>query len=206
MIWLVMGVAIWAGSHLMKRVTPGFRAGLGDGPGKGVVAVLALLAIGLMIDGYKHADYVVLWSPPAFLRHINNVLMLVAVVLLNMGASRGVMRTWLRHPMLTAVMVWAVAHLLVNGDLASLILFGGLGLWALADMLVINRMEPAWVPPVPGPIRNDLIYLAASAVLFPFQIWVASAATPAARVVIYGAYGVLYVVALALFTTLHPIF
>ena len=166
MIWLILGVAIWAYSHLMKRVTPGIRAGLGEGRGKGVVAVLALVAISLMIYGYKHTDYVDLWSPPAFLRHINNLLMLIAVVLVNMSASRGVMRRWMRHPMLTAVMVWAVAHLMVNGDLASLILFGGIGLWALGDMLMINRMEPAWVPPVPGPIRNDLIYLSASALLF----------------------------------------
>ena len=166
MIWLILGVAIWAYSHLMKRVTPGIRAGLGEGRGKGVVAVLALVAISLMIYGYKHTDYVDLWSPPAFLRHINNLLMLMAVVLVNMSASRGVMRRWMQHPMLTAVMVWAVAHLMVNGDLASLILFGGIGLWALTDMLMINRMEPAWVPPAPGPIRNDLIYLSASALLF----------------------------------------
>ncbi len=165
MIWLVIGVALWAYSHLMKRVTPGFRAGLGDGPGKGVAAVLALLAIGLMIYGYKTAEVVDLWYPPEFLRHINNLLMVIAVILLNLGHSRGVMRTWLRHPMLGAVKVWALAHLLVNGDLASLVLFGGLLAWAVVDMILINRMERGWVRPTKGPVVNDVIYLVISVLL-----------------------------------------
>lgn len=165
MIWLVMGVALWAYSHLMKRVTPGFRAGLGDMPGKGVATVLSLLAIGLMVYGYRHADYVELWSPTAFLRHVNNLLMLVAVVLVNLGYSRGVMRTKMRHPMLTSVKVWALAHLLVNGDLASLVLFGGIMAWAVVDVILINRMQPVWVRPAPGPVINDVIYLAISVVV-----------------------------------------
>jgi uncharacterized membrane protein len=165
MIWLILGVALWSYSHLMKRVTPGFRASLGDGPGKGVVAVLALIAIGLMIYGYQQAPVVPLWEPPAFMRHINNTLMLIAVLLVNLGNSRGVMRTWLRHPMLTSVKVWALAHLLVKGDLASVILFGGLLAWAVFDVIKINRMEPAWVRPAPGPVRNDVIYVVVSVVV-----------------------------------------
>ena len=172
MVWLVFGVAIWSFFHLMKRVTPGFRARLGDGAGKGVAAVLALLAVGAMIHGYRQADVVVLWEPPEFLRHINNLLMLVAVVLVGLGASRGVMRTKLRHPMLTSVKVWALAHLLVNGDLASVVLFGGLLAWAVVDLILINRMEPMWTPPVAGPVRNDVIYLALSVVVFAVIVYI----------------------------------
>jgi uncharacterized membrane protein len=139
MIWLILGVLIWAYSHLMKRVTPGFRAGLGDNTGKMVASVLTLISIGLMIYGYKQADVVILWEPPAFLRHINSLLMLVAVLLVNMGYSRGVLRTKMRHPMLGAVKVWALAHLLVNGDLASVVLFGGLLAWAVVDMILRGR-------------------------------------------------------------------
>lgn len=138
MTMLVLGVAIWAWSHLMKRVTPGLRAALGDKGGKGVVTVLSFLSLYLMITGYRSAEVVVLWEPPAFLTHVNNLLMLVAVLLLNMKANRGVMRTWMRHPMLTAVKTWAVAHLLVNGDLASVILFGGMLAWAVADVVIIT--------------------------------------------------------------------
>lgn len=172
MTMLVLGVAIWACSHLMKRVTPGLRASLGDAGGKGVVTVLSFLSLYLMIAGYRAAEVVVLWSPPAFLTHVNNLLMLVAVLLLNLKANRGVMRSWMRHPMLTAVKTWAVAHLLVNGDLASVILFGGLLAWAVADVVMINRMEPAWARPPKGPVRNDLIYGAASLGLFGALAWV----------------------------------
>ena len=165
MMILVLGVALWAFSHLMKRVTPGFRASLGEQNGKMVASVLALVALGLMIWGYRAAPVITIWAPPAFMQHINNTLMIVAVVLVNLGYSRGVMRSKLRHPMLGAVKVWALAHLLVNGDLASVILFGGILAWAVIDMILINKMT-TWTRPAAGPIRNDVIYLLASAVLF----------------------------------------
>ncbi len=172
MLLLVLGVLLWAYSHLMKRVTPGFRAKLGDGPGKGVATVLALLALYLMISGYRSADVVVVWSPPAFMRNINNLLMLIAVFLLFMQANRGVLRTVMRHPMLTAVKTWALAHLLVNGDLASIILFGGMIAWAVVEVIMINKMEPAWVRPARGPVTNDVIYVVICLVAFGAIIWV----------------------------------
>lgn len=172
MVWLVIGVLLWAYSHLMKRVTPGLRARLGDGPGKGLVSILSLLAIWAMVHGYRAAEVVPLWEPPAAMRHVNGLLMVVAVVLLNLGFSRGVMRTWMRHPMLTSVMLWAVAHLLVNGDLASVVLFGGIGLWAVVDVMAINRMQPDWQRPAKGPVVNDVIYLALSAFVLGAIGWV----------------------------------
>ena len=172
MVWLVGGVVLWAYSHLMKRVTPGFRAGLGDGAGKAVAAVLALVAVGAMVYGYGQAEVVDLWQPPDFLRHVNNLLMLIAVVLVGLGYSRGVMRTKLRHPMLTAVKVWALAHLLVNGDLASVVLFGGILAWAVADLILTNRMEPVWLRPAAGPVRNDLIYLVAAGLGFAVIVYI----------------------------------
>ncbi|MGV8988417.1 MAG: NnrU family protein [Cypionkella sp.] len=172
MLLLGLGVLLWAYSHLMKRVTPGFRAKLGDGPGKGVAAVLALLALYLMITGYRSAEVIVVWSPPAFMRHINNLLMLIAVILLFMQANRGGLRTLMRHPMLAAVKTWALAHLLVNGDLASIILFGGLLAWAVLDMILINKMEPAWTRPAKGPVINDVIYVVAALVGFAAIVWV----------------------------------
>ena len=156
----------------MKRVTPGFRASLGDAGGKMVASVLSLVAIVLMVKGYRSAEVVMLWNPPPAMIHVNNLLMLLAVWLLNLGASRGVLRTRLRHPMLTSVILWALAHLMVNGDLASVILFGGIGVWAVVDMVMINRMQREWVRPVAGPVKNDLIYAAISLVLFGAIAWV----------------------------------
>lgn len=166
MLLLTAGVLLWAWSHLMKRVTPGFRAGLGDTGGKIVASVLALVAIVLMVKGYRSAEVVVLWSPPAAMVHVNNLLMLLAIYMVNLGYSRGVMRTKFRHPMLSAVELWALAHLLVNGDLASVILFGGLLLWAMVDLVMINRMQREWIPPASGPVVNDVIYAGVSVAVF----------------------------------------
>lgn len=171
MIWLTLGVLLWAYSHLMKRVTPGFRAGLGEATGKMVASALSLIAIGLMIWGYRQADFVPLWEPPAVLRHVNNLLMLVAVFLLELRYVPGLLRSKIRHPMLLGVRIWAVAHLLVNGDLASLILFGGILAWAVFDMILINRME-SWTRPAPGPLRNDLIWAVGSVLVLAAMGWV----------------------------------
>ena len=166
MLSLILGVLIWAYSHLMKRITPGFRAKLGDGPGKGVATLLTALALYLMITGYRAADVIVVWSPPDFFKHLNNLLMVIAVILVFMQANRGALRSYLRHPMLTAVKTWALAHLLVNGDLASIILFGGLLAWAVVDVIFINKMEVRGPRPAKGPVLNDVIYVVICLVVF----------------------------------------
>lgn len=172
MVWLILGLVLWSVSHLMKRLAPGLRAALGDGPGRAVISLLAILSIYLMVKGFRAADVVVLWNPPAFLTHVNNLLMLVAVFLVGLGYSRGVLRTKIRHPMLNAVKTWAIAHLLVNGDLASVVLFGGLFVWALVDLILINRQVPVWNRPAAGPVRNDLIYGVIALVVFGAIGWV----------------------------------
>lgn len=157
MTLLILGLILFSGSHLFKRLLPDRRAAMGN-VGKGVVSVVSLAAIVLMVIGYRGADFIPVWTPPAFLTHLNNLLMLIAVFLLNVGYSHGVLRSKLRHPMLGAVKVWALAHLLVNGDLASIVLFGGMLAWAVISLILINKAEPAWQRPSAGPFRNDFIY------------------------------------------------
>lgn len=156
---LILGVALWWGAHLFKRMAPAARANLQERMGdasKGVVAGTLLLSIILMIVGWRGADITLLWVAPPWMTHVNNTLMLVAVFLLGAGHSKGKARAWMRHPMTTAVGVWAVAHLLVNGDVKSLILFGGLGLWSIVQINAINRAVPDWERPEPGPIAGDI--------------------------------------------------
>lgn len=167
---LCLGVALWAYSHLMKRVTPNFRASLGEEKGKLVATALTLLALALMIWGYRGADVIALWNPPSFFTHINNLLMLGAVFLVGLGYVPGRLRAKLRHPMLGAVKLWALAHLLVNGDLASLILFGGMLAWAVFDLIKINKMQ-SWARPAAGPVLYDVLYAAASLGIFAAIAW-----------------------------------
>ncbi|NQV84572.1 MAG: hypothetical protein HQ494_12200 [Rhodospirillales bacterium] len=162
---LVIGLLLWIGAHLFKRVLPGPRAAMGKA-GRGVVAVLVLAGIVLMVIGFGSADKTNLYDLPAWAWHLNNLLMLVAIFLMDIGRAGGVVGAKVRHPMLSGVVVWVVAHLLVNGDVASIVLFGGLGLWAFSEMAVINRAEGPWSPPPKGPIVNDAKFAVLALVLF----------------------------------------
>lgn len=164
MIWIIIGVALWSGAHAFKRLVPKARRGMGDAA-KGMVAAASLMAIVLMVIGYRMAEPDFLWQLPDWSRHANNLLMVVSVVLFGAANSRSHVRGWLRHPMLTGVILWSVAHLLVNGDTASLVLFGGLGLWAVAEIVLINRAVPKWVKPT-GTARGDVMLVVISAVAF----------------------------------------
>jgi uncharacterized membrane protein len=167
---LILGLLVWSAAHLFKRAAPDARARLavaiGDGPSRGVMALAILAGLILIIIGYRRVPFEPVYDPPSWGIHLNNLLMFVAVVLMGAGQSKGRARSWLRHPMLTGVLVWAVAHLLVNGDEASLVLFGWMAVWAVASMALINAREPAWTRPAPGPWRGDLRLLLIAAVLY----------------------------------------
>lgn len=166
MFWavLIVGIALWWGAHLFKRVAPTQRAALGD-PGKGMIAILLVLAIVLMWFGYRNLSFVSVWQPPAFLVHMNNLLMLVAIFMMSPAGKRGKLLQGLRHPMLTGFGVWAFAHLLVNGDLASIVMFGGLLLWSVTEVRVINGAEPEWTPGSDGTYAKDAMFVAGSVIL-----------------------------------------
>lgn len=165
MTLLVLGLALWWGAHLFKRLAPDARARLGD-PGKGLVAVALLAAVVLMVFGYRGADIVPVWTPPPGMGHLNNTLMLVAVFLFGVGGTKGSLYTRMRHPMLWGTVLWAVAHLIVNGDLASIVLFGGIGLWALVAMAAINRAGP-WDRPAAGRgLKGDAMNAVGTLVLY----------------------------------------
>lgn len=165
MIWLVLGVLLWSGSHLWKRLAPASRARMGD-PGRGVVALLSLVGIVLMVVGYRTAEGPFWWGRSPALVGINNLLVLVAFYLAAASGMKTRARRWLRHPLLVGVILWAFAHLLVNGDLPSLVLFGGLLIWAVLEIVLVNRAEPAWVPPPPAPMGKEIGAVVGAVVVF----------------------------------------
>ncbi|MDP5335318.1 MAG: NnrU family protein [Paracoccaceae bacterium] len=164
MTLLTLGVILWAAAHFFKRLAPGVRAPMGD-KGKGLVAVAIVVSLLMMIFGYRGAEFIHVWAPPAWTVHLNNLMMLAAVFVYGMSATKGRLRGKMRHPQLTAVKIWAVAHLLVNGDLASIILFGGMLAWAVASVILINRSE-VWVRPAPGEAKKDILLVVITLVLF----------------------------------------
>ena len=162
---LILGVALWWGAHLFKRVMPARRAALGNS-GKGIVAVALVVSIVLMVLGYRAVDFVPVWTPPAFLVHVNNLLILIAIWMMSPAGKRGLILNRVRHPMLGGFKLWAFAHLLVNGDLASIVLFGGLLAWAVVNLIVINKAQPDWTPGAPGTLAKDAMFMAGSLVIF----------------------------------------
>ncbi len=168
---LILGVALFAGAHWFKRLMPERRAAMGE-PGKGAVAVALVVAIVLMWWGYRSAPFVSLWFPPLFMTHIANLLVLIAFWFFALSAIPGTMSTRIRHKQLTAVKTWAIAHLLVNGDLASLFLFGGLLAWAVVSVILINKAEPTWDRPANASVRNDVVAFVVGAVLYGVVAWV----------------------------------
>lgn len=143
---LALGLALWAGSHFFKRLAPDTRAAMGD-KGKGLVTLGIVLSLVLIVIGYRGADFIPVWSPPSFLTHVNNTLMVFAFWLFGAGKAGVWPAQKIRHPQLTAVKTFALAHLLVNGDLASILLFGGFLAWAVVSVVLINKAEPDWTPP-----------------------------------------------------------
>lgn len=177
---LIIGLMLWTVAHFFKRVAPNARAGLndklGEGGARGLMTVLILASVVMMVIGYRAAPVDIVYDVPDWGVPVNNTLMLVAVALMGMGSSKGRARSWLRHPMLMGLLVWAAAHLLVNGDLASIVLFNGLAAWALISMSLINLREGPWERPEPGPVSSDVKWLVISAVVFVviagLHIWI----------------------------------
>ncbi len=165
MILIILGLALWVGLHFWKRIAPDHRAQFGD-KGRGIVAAGLAVSIILMIIGYRMADSTFYWGRSTATTGINNLLMLLAFYLFASSGAKTRITKMIRHPQLTAVMVWAVAHLLVNGDTASFVLFGGLLVWAVAEVIVINRAEGPRGPYHEVPIKKEITAVIATFVVF----------------------------------------
>jgi len=165
MIVLILGVLLWVGAHMFRRLAPDARARMGD-KGKGPIALAIVVSIVLMVIGYRTADGPFWWGPTPALVGINNLLVLVGFYFFAASGMKTRVARAVRHPQLVGFSLWAVAHLLVNGDLPSLVLFGGLLLWALAEMAVGANPVPAAAPSAQPPLRKDLMALVGGAVVF----------------------------------------
>lgn len=165
MLLLIVGVAAWSAVHLWKRLAPASRAKFGE-KGKLVVAVVSVLAIALMVLGYRAADGTVYWGRTPAMTGINNLLMVFAFYLFAASGAKTKITKMIRHPQLTAVKVWAFGHLLVNGDTESFVLFGGLLAWAVAEVIVINRAMGPRAPYHAVPVKKEITAVVATVVVF----------------------------------------
>jgi uncharacterized membrane protein len=152
MLLLIIGLILFLGSHALTRFRPlrdGLEAKLGVMPFKGLYSLIALAGFALIIIGYgqyRASGYIEVWTPPAFLKHLSYLLMMPVFVLLIAAYAPGKIKAAVVHPMLAAVKLWALAHFLVNGDLGSMLLFGGFLAWGLFARIRLGKAQRVSVP------------------------------------------------------------
>lgn len=159
MTLLILGLILWVAAHMFKRAAPDLRASLGT-KGPMVMGPAIILSVVLMVIGYRATDGAVFWGRGNGLVWLNNLLMILAFYLYAVSGPKGA-KIWLgtkiRHPQLMGFSVWAVAHVLVNGDVPSFVLFGVLLVWAQAEIVLINRAEGPWTVPPRAPVKKEIV-------------------------------------------------
>ena len=170
---MILGLVLFLGVHSLTTQRE-LRARLVNSAGEGgyklgyaLVSLAGLILIVWGFASYRSAGMIDIWHPPAAFKHITEALMLPAVILVVASYIRGRIYTALKHPMLAGVKLWAAAHLLANGDLGSIILFGSFLGWAVFDRISLKHRADAGAPPIPvGGIGNDLIAVAVGVVAY----------------------------------------
>jgi uncharacterized membrane protein len=170
---MILGLVLFFGVHTLTTQR-GLRARLiastGESGYKIGYALVSLLGLGLIVWGFAHyraTEWIDVWYPPKALKHLAAALMLPAVILVVAAYIRGRIYIALKHPLLAGVKLWAAAHLLANGDLGSIILFGSFLAWAVFDRISLKRRADPGAPPIPvGGPGNDLIAVAVGIVAY----------------------------------------
>jgi uncharacterized membrane protein len=178
MLTLVAGLVAFLGIHSISIVAPAWRDSmvvrLGELRWKRLYSVVALAAFILLVHGCNVArqEPVVVYQPPVWLRHLALLVMLPVFPMLLAAYFPGRLQRVLKHPMLAAVKAWALAHLLANGLLADVLLFGSFLVWAVADRISVGRRAARPVPGAPPGRFNDLIAVVGGLVLYVlFVTW-----------------------------------
>jgi uncharacterized membrane protein len=170
---MILGLVLFLGVHTLTTQR-GLRARLialaGEGGYKIGYALASVAGLVLIVWGfadYRATGWIDVWYPPKVLKHVTVALMLPAVILVVAAYIRGRIYTAVKHPMLTGVKLWAAAHLLANGDLGSIILFGSFLGWAVFDRISLKRRADPGAPPIPvGGPSNDLIAVAVGIIAY----------------------------------------
>lgn len=159
----ILGLIVFFATHLWTGLARGprdaLKAKLGDLPYRGLYSIVAAAGLALIIIGWRTADATALYTPPAWTRQVTYLLMLLALIaLVATYLPKGRIAPALKHPMLAGLKLWAFAHLLANGEVRSVILFGAFLVYGVIDRIAAKRRGA----PVPaaGPVVNDLIVIA----------------------------------------------
>ena len=175
---LILGLVVFLGIHSISIATPGLRAralaSMGPNGWRGFYSLVSVAGFVLILYGFHLAREapIVLYLPPAWMRHVTFLLMLPVFPLILAAYLPGRIKAALKHPMLAAVKFWALAHLLSNGMLADVVLFGAFLVWAVCDRISLKRRPPQAIRTAPPGRFNDLIALIVGLALYViFIMW-----------------------------------
>jgi uncharacterized membrane protein len=175
MTLLIIGIAVFLGMHLVPAFQPVRQRlidALGDSGYRLLFSIVSLLGLVLIVWGFARAPVVQLWSPPHWTRYVAMVLMLPVFVLIIAAYVPGEIKARLKHPFLIAIKTWALAHLIANGDLASVILFGSFLAFAVVDRIALKHRPAVPALPMSDRGRNDLIAVVGGLLLYVvFLVW-----------------------------------
>jgi uncharacterized membrane protein len=180
MTLLLAGLVLFLGAHSVRIVADPWRASMiariGRNPWRGLYSLVSLAGLALLVWGYGKArlDPVVLWSPPPWTHYATWALVLPAFVLITAGNLPGTrIRARLGHPMVLGTKLWAFAHLLSNGTLADIVLFGAFLAWAIVDYSSARRRdrEAGTVYPPGTPARDATAITIGTLAWFVFGFW-----------------------------------
>ena len=170
---MILGLAVFLGTHAfvtLRAQRAAAVARLGEWPYKGLFSFVSLIGLVLIVQGfasYRDEGLIQVWNPPAWTRHVAAALMWPAVICVTTAYIRGDIQRVLKHPMLVGVKLWALAHLITNGDLGGIILFGSVLAWAVFDRITLKRRSDPGAPAIPsGGRRNDVIALVVGTLLY----------------------------------------
>jgi uncharacterized membrane protein len=174
MTYLIVGLLLFLGVHSVAIVAPAWRndmaARLGDASWKALYAVISVIGFVVLVHGYAlaRAEPVVLYTPPSWMRHVAALLMLPVFPLLFAAYLPGRIKAAVKHPMLTATKAWALSHLLVNGNLADVLLFGGFLAWAVLDRISVGKRSAPQKTLIQGtPSRfNDVLAVVGGLIVY----------------------------------------
>jgi uncharacterized membrane protein len=185
LLLLVLGLIVFLGPHVfvtLREPRAEMVKRIGEWPYKGLFAVVSIVGLYLIGEGfglYRAGGAIAIWSPPGFMRYITQLLMWPASIMVAAAYLPGDIKRVLKHPMLVGVKTWAVAHLLANGDLGGIVLFGSVLAWAVYDRITLKRRSDPGGPPIPlGGRTNDIaavivgtiLYLALGLVFHPLVV------------------------------------
>lgn len=181
MTLLVLGLVLFLGTHsfsMARERRAALIGRIGEGPYKVLYTLLSLAGIVLVSIGYgqyRANGYIPVWDPPVWTRHLALLLVLIAFICFVAAYLPGHIKARLKHPMLAGVKIWAFAHLLANGDLGSILLFGSFLVWAVLARISAKRRDVAAQhggTAAPAGWRNDILAVAiGTAVYLAFVFW-----------------------------------